>query len=523
MLESSLQFHSDVRNSRLIRLLVLTGMLLATWVILMQQGRINNDATLYLEMAKRFSSGDTQGALSLYNWPAFPWLMAKVHQLTGLSVQYAAHLLGVIFFGIATWSFLSLIHESGGNRTTLLAGGVLLFSAPYIVGDILPTILRDQGFWAFHLTSLLLFMRFYRSKTITHALLWQLSAALATLFRVEGAIFIVLLPLVLIWQPGLNWRVRLTALGKAWSLTLLGAAGIVAILPTMAPLDRQRLLGRFPEIASYLYTLYQQLGGILSAKAQLYGENVLGGFLSEYAMLGLILTLIAVLAGKILGASTWLAIVLAGLPHRSGSPVPNRAARSILYWAAGINLLNLTGVLLVQFVLTGRYAIPLVFIVLVFASFTLAELYQLWRQSQFPSRKQKVLCIGLVATLAFWAISNLLQLDSSRDYEQEAVAWIKQHAAKTARIYYDDARLRYYADAPWNGRLTDWSDLKIDLYMNSLFYDYLVLHIKHKHPERQKFLANFPQYRQIQRFTAKNGDIVLILSSEPSRTSDVSQ
>src|SRR5665647_1668734 len=114
-------------DKNVVRLLALIGVLLATWVIASLHGRINIDATLYLEAARRFAVGDTQGAMTLYNWPLFPWLMANIHGLTGLSVQYSAHLLIVVFFGITTWSFLSLICESGGNRTTMLSGTVLLF------------------------------------------------------------------------------------------------------------------------------------------------------------------------------------------------------------------------------------------------------------------------------------------------------------------------------------------------------------------------------------------------------------
>ena len=46
-------------------------MLVATWSILIQEGRINRDGILYLKQAYLISQGSWKQALSVFNWPFF--------------------------------------------------------------------------------------------------------------------------------------------------------------------------------------------------------------------------------------------------------------------------------------------------------------------------------------------------------------------------------------------------------------------------------------------------------------------
>lgn len=481
----------------------------------MLRGRINVDAVLYLEMAKRFAADNYQGALQLYNWPLFPWLMAMTHKMTGLSVQYAAHLLEASFFGITTWSFLTLAREGGGNRTTLVSAAILLFSAPYLVGDVLPMIMRDQGFWAFYLLSLLFFFRFYEKQKFTDALIWQIAAILAVLFRVEAVSFIILLPLCLLFRSDISVKSRLVLLFQSYSLSLAGVAATTIALAFLSTINLEQVLGRLTEVHTALLAAYHQLTSGLSSKAQVYGEAVLGKYIAEYAIYGLVLTLLVVIAGKIIGASSWLAVALASLAPATENQLPNVRLRTVLYWAAGINILNLIVILLTTFLLTGRYVAGLSFIILFFAAFKLAAMSGKWTKAQFMSLavREKFICIVIVAFISYWLMANLMQRDRSNNYEQVAVSWVKQHVSPDASVFYDDARLRYYADAPWDGRETDWGRLLTALQNQVKPYDYLVLHIKRKQAEEKlALLSEMKQYHQIQEFKSGNGDRIWILA-----------
>ncbi|HYD91138.1 MAG TPA: hypothetical protein VEA37_06570, partial [Flavobacterium sp.] len=179
---------------KLIWLITLIAGLLGCWVIYLEQGRIGDDSVLYLEVARLLALGEWKQGVSLYNWPLYPALIALSHLLTGLSLQYSALLLSLSFYMLAVFIFCRLILESGGNRVTVISGAILLLSCGYITRDILPVIMRDLGFWAFYLCSILFLLKFSRGNLFYHALLWQASAIIAMLFRVEGITYLLFLP-----------------------------------------------------------------------------------------------------------------------------------------------------------------------------------------------------------------------------------------------------------------------------------------------------------------------------------------
>lgn len=503
--------HAIPINQRLITFLAVIGALFGLWLAVLENGRINGDADLYLEMARRFAQGDSQGALALYNWPLLPLLMALVHQVTGLGVEYAGRMLGAVFFGIATWGFLTLVRMAGGGRNDILAGALLLFCSPYIAADILPMIMRDQGFWAFYLLGLVFFLRFYRDGRLIDALSWQFCALLATLFRVEAVSFLLLLPLVLLARQDHAWRTRLRDLGASCLLPLCGVMLVVAVAMLLPATEWQNKLGRLTEMHSALLAAYQQVSGGLAAKADIYGKQVLGHYLNNYAMPGLCLTLLLVVASKIAGASGWLAVTLAAFGGRFRTVVMQPDVQRVLLWAAAINLLNLAVILLTTNLLSARYVVGMAFIVLVFAAFNLAGLYDNWRAGR--SRRLAAVLLLAVLIMGYHLITSLAPHDKSYNYEQAAVAWTKQHAARDARIYYDGARLRYYAQAPWGGRADRWQNNLDVLRASPARFDYLLLRVQPKYPEQRALLGQLTEYRVLREFKRKNGDIIVVLAA----------
>lgn len=504
-------------DRRLIVALSLAGMLLALWIQFRQGGWVNSDATLYLEMARRFAAGDRAGALQLYNWPLFPWLVAQLHQLTGLGLENAARAVVVLAFGAATWGLLALIREAGGTRVTLVAGAWLLFTAPYIVDDVLPRIMRDQAFWACHLLSLVYFLRYYRDGHLSQALAWQGCALLAILFRVEAVSFALLLPLALLLQPNTSWRAR----WRHWAVAMLGpalvlvAAGIALLVLPAA--EMQANLGRLSEMQSALIQSYQRITVGLPSMAQQYGQVVLGNpWAARYAGIGLLLTLLAIVAGSVIGAAGWLAVLLAAGRRRLAAPAMTPHARQVLGWAAGIHLLNLAVILLTVFLLTGRYAIGLAFIILVFAAFALDGLYRAWRE-----RRRHAALLGLVALATLYGLAdNLMQRDAADDVRMQAAAWVRQQAVAGARIFFEDAQMRYYAGAPWAGRENEWDGTPASVESDRASYDLLVVRVSHRHPEKRTQLLGLRHYQLAREFIAENGDRILVMQAS-ARTAPV--
>jgi hypothetical protein len=163
--------------------------------------------------------------------------------------------------------------------------------------------------------------------------------------------------------------------------------------------------------------------------------------------------------------------------------------------------------------------VPLAYIILIFAAFHLAGLYRTWYHDRASISWRRKTAFAALAVM----LDNVIQRGTYPDHEQMAAAWIKQNIASDARIYFDEAHMRYYAGAAWDGRNTSWEGLMAEIRAHPRPCDYLVLHVKHKHPEAKlALLAEMRQYRPIQQFTSKNGDNVLILRWEATAQSGTS-
>ncbi|OAM52509.1 hypothetical protein A7981_03290 [Methylovorus sp. MM2] len=492
--------------------LILLAMTVTWTVICLEQGRINDDAVLYLEVAKYFSHHEWAAGLNLYPWPFYSALVAVLSMLTSLTLETSAHLLSIVFFALTTYAFIRLIRLAGGTDTTVIAGAILLFSNTYIIGDTLPLILRDQGFWAFILISSGYFLQFYRDNTQRHALAWQITCIIATLFRTEGLTFLALMPLAIMLQPQRTLTQRFYQLLSAYSLSLIGIVVIAGILLTMTSLENSNIK-QIQIIFSYIHHVYIQISQGLTDKAHTIGKQVLGEFLSDYGMQGLLLTMLAVIFGKVTGTAGWISFLLSAFQSKLKNVQISAEARTVLIWAGVISIVNMLISLLANFILAGRYAIPVAFIVMTFASFSLAALYEKAKISK--DNKKATWILALIAILACLNLAHIFQPKRhGYAYEKEAVTWVQAYAKSDQKIFYDNARLRYYADLPLGQRgVAYWDMVERAINDGSLTqHDFLVIHIPKEKPEQQAYLLNHFDYKIIKEFTSKNKPKIIILS-----------
>jgi hypothetical protein len=457
--------------------------LLAWRVIYIQHGWVNDDSILYFEVARLFSLGEWKQGIALYNWPLYPAIIAFFHKVTGANIQLVAQVLNVILFTLATYSFTSIIRLAGGSKLTMLCGALLLFSTSYIVGDVLPMLLRDQGFWAFFLLSIQYFIQFYRSGALSHALLWQLFAIASVLFRVEAVTFLVLLPLVLLTKNNVS---RIKNWAYANSLSLLAFILVAATL-LFNPNLTLNSFGRLHELFSVLSLSHANITQAFVAKAHIMNEQILGGYLDGYGMMGVIITMIAILLSKCLLSPGWMAsIVLIG-NWKNGVKDINPDVLKICYWIIAIATLNAAVILTSNFILSGRYIISLAFIMLVLASFSLAHFCSLSR-----TRWQNRLLILTLAVLSLSLINNILPKNSEYNYEQHAVNWIKTHNTSNNPVFYASPSTRFYAGEPYAGRGYDeWAYTLGAIAVGSIQkYQYLAIELKNHQPEKEKQLFN---------------------------------
>lgn len=484
---------SSTSESMLLAIFTCLAFFIALRAMYIQHGAINVDSVLYFEAARLFSIGEWKQGTALFGWPLYSALIAVLHNLTGLSFQSAAQCLTAIFFAITAFSFITLIRLAGGNKTTIICGAALLLSSSYIVGDVLPMLLRDQGFWAFFLTGLIFFIKFYRDGKLQDALFWQLSCILAMLFRIEAITFLALLPFALFVNPSLTKKQRLGLFLKAHTLNLLAVAALLITLtaiPSLSLADFGRLQEVWALSNQGLHNIAQQF----TEKSTLMGKDVLGPFLDDYGSTGLMLALIGIVLLKVAKTVGWVSVGLIALSLKDKKARLKPDTQLIFIFVSSLALLNMATILLRSYVLSSRYIIALGFILLIFSSFALAALFNSAKADSVKAgvrNPKKWLLVIIIIILSLTFLKNLAPKPQSYANEKGAVEWVKQNTPKDSSVFYVSPRARYYAGVPYAGTGYDyWAFTSKAIADGSIQnYDYLVINMDNRYPEREKQLT----------------------------------
>ena len=482
--------------------IIAVSIILAAWMQYIQHGWINPDSVLYLEQAERFAQGEWKAGFTIFQWPLYGLCIGLAHTLTSLPIQTAAQLLNMLFFGVATASFLTLIKLAGGNNRTLFFGMLLLFSSLYIVGDVLEMLMRDEGFWAFYLTALVYFIRYMQHGKVSDAIFWQVSIIIATLFRIEAILFLLLLPPVVLsvkssqFKDNTWFKEKIQQLLTAYSLSIvIGLVIGIAILTQ--PQISMAQFGRLNEV--FNTNLYHEFTKLFFAKAEKMSNLVLGSYLEEFAIPGLLLTFIYVIGSKILTAAGWIGTGLAVVSFKLSSKHMQPIVKYTLVATSAIALFIMALIIIKVFVLSSRYVVALAFIMLIFASFQLTEL------SSNTHKKQRAFFIIIFIILCLSFVKNILPKRDGYNYQQDAVAWIKSHNKQNHAVFYDDSRVRYYAKQPFEGTgVPNLVELQTKYDNNSINnYHYLVINSAKAHNESEQFISSqLPNFSEIKRISS---------------------
>lgn len=507
----------NASENQLIAFVTALSIFITSWVMYLQHGWITDDSVLYFEVARLFAAGEWKNGYSLYGWPLYPALISAIHKLTSLNIQHAAQLLNVVFFAITTYSFATLIRLAGGDKATIACGALLLFSSTYIVGDVLPMLIRDQGFWAFFLAGLIFLIRFYRNGKISNAIGWQLCAVVAVLFRIEAVTFLIALPFIFITEPRFTKRQKGIKILQASSLTLF-IAGLLVITMAISPLLSLGDFGRLGNLLHVSGEIYGQITEGIKSKADLFGEQVLGRFIDDYALTGLILTLVFILLIKCINSVGLIAIAVITFTYKTIDRFIASDVKRILVWLSILALVNASIIITYTFVLSTRYVVILAFVLLIFASFGFSALLPYLNRKSTEHNTKRWVVITLLALLVLSAISNFLPKRAGYNYEQDAVAWVKLHAANADKVFYSSPRERFYAGAAFTSRSYDlWDYTRQAIADGSIHnYDFLVINVEDDLENRTQLLIDqLPDHYPVQEFfSIRNKKKVVIFAKK---------
>lgn len=507
--------YSRLTENQLIKIISTLGLFISCWVMYLQHGWVNDDSVLYFEVAKLISVGQFSEAVSLYNWPFYSLLISIIHKSTSLNIQLSAQLLNAGFFTASCYFFGKLIQESGGDKKVILTSSALLFCSIYIVGDVLPMLLRDQGFWLFTLMSYVFFIRYYKQHTFKNALFWQISIILATLFRIEAISLLVGLPLVLLFNTNdvLKNKLKIYIKANSISIFILIAVLILSSIFKLISIDD---LGRIKEVISLVNGNYSTLITQLIHKSDILGNQILGSYLDDYGLFVLCIGLISIVVLKIISTTGYVATLIIIVGKLTDKLTMSTEAKKVLIFAMYIHFINMLLIILSVYILSGRYVIGFSLVMIIFSGFYLSQLLTMLSQSK--NNKFRFLIYTLLFILAACFIKIIYPKQEGYNYEQDAVAWIKGHNASNLPVFYVSPRARFYANQPYSGRGYDYWEYSNRILTNNYYsrYNFLVINIEKEHFENElDLIMKFNGYKKISEFfgSKKKKKIIILEKS----------
>lgn len=478
MISNPTQHPSGNRSALHMTLLVVLSIIVAIRITLLQHGWVNDDSLLYFETARLLTKQQWAEAYQLYPWLFYPALLAAGHMMSGLSIHMVAQLLNIALFGVFSLGYGRLLIAAGAKSSTLNWGFALMLSTPYMVGDVLGMLLRDQGFWAGFVWGLYFLLSHLQKPRTQTVLLMQLCFGIATLFRIEGIVYLLALPLfVLNFQTGIDLRHRISHSLNAISLSLLIASLIGLAIATGAVQTSQ--LGRVQEIITLFQQGFVDRISIIQSKAMQLGNEILGEHLDDYGSISLWSTLILIVFHKTIKVAGWPVLFFL-YTGRAGLKSLHPMAKHLFGWQLAVGLITSFLILFNVFVLSARYVIASGIVMLVLSAFATNYTYQ---QAGVWIRR------GIITLLSLMLMYNLHD-NHHVDLDREAVNYIQHINKSHAPVMYDTENARFYAGQPYKNRIN------YHFYVQSLIdsheiwqYDYLMVTIKQQQQDYAQHIA----------------------------------
>lgn len=488
------------------------SLLLSTWAAL-KTSVINPDAICYLASAAAMSKGLMVAThlCAQAKWPFYSMLIFGLSHLTGFSYLTAAYLLDGFFSLISVVTFIAIVSTlTLRTRIVALSAAVILLAHKF--NALRVEIVRDHGFWAFYLLSFFFLLQYFNVANITHtqkklhqwcyALLWSVSLVVATLFRIEGIIFLILLPYLVFFEK----RTQITyRLGHFFQLNLLAIVGCVALLSWML-IHPEQYLGRLPEIKFQMshglvaltqsfYQLVQALAHYVLNSYSVHDANKIAvGMLLSWYMINVVANISLIYAVLILYA--WW--------KKLGNFTPQ--TKRILWAYIAINV-SITLVFLVDnLFLAQRYLIALSLVLMLWVPFTLDDLIYQWRVRRWP------LLLAIIL-IGIYGLSGVFNWGHSKKYIRNAGDWLALHAAAHSKIYSNDYQVLYYSQHVGDDIFTlgkGFFDSKQIANGKWQQYDYVALRINKNELMQKKWVLNEFHFQPVSLFQNERGDQVRI-------------
>lgn len=459
---------------------------------------INPDAICYLQSAESMAMG-MNVAMHLCDqahWPFYSALIYGVATLTKFSFLHTAYFIDGIFTLISVFTFIAIVRFlQGSTRVLWLAALVILLAHEF--NAVRADIVRDHGFWAFYLVSTLFLLRFFHKPRWCYALLWSASLMIATVFRIEGVIFLLALPLVAWVIPGQRFKhfMQLNV------LTLLVVVGIGFGLWQHPQINTEHL-GRVNEVQFQLLHGLSAMAQNFQITAQAIAQHALNRYSAHEAMLILFLVLVSWYLIQVIANLSLIYTVLVVYAGCRRLLTMTDSARWVLRSYIVLNVLITAGFLAQHMFLSGRYLVALSLILMLWVPFALDGIY----------KKSKPLFALAVLLIVLSALGGIFNFGYSKQYIRDAGIWLQQNLPQNATLYSNDYQVMYYSHRFGHDifvKIQEFKDPKMIVAGKWKQYDYVALRFN-KNDVADNEMLRKAVGAPVQVFANKRGDEVVI-------------
>lgn len=517
-----MSFISDLRYPHILLLgffvsLILSGVTISSDEI------INSDGMIYLNSARLYMEGKWADAYTAWQWPLYPLLIAATATIFSIGLETAAYTLNTMFWAIVTIVFIMLVKEMGGNKRQIVTALVIILILPNI-NAYREYIIRDAGYIAFFLLSLFFIIRQSKTGAWVDSLLWGISILIAGLFRTEGFIFAIFLPLYVLLKNNLPLREKIlsiTHLNSAIILLTIGSVIAFVLSAELRHLYQQYLNFETLEVAKKVNFILSY-ADVISAIRDKIEVNVLPKGAAGYSWViyfisVLIIFLLEVLksAGVILGF-----IIVYALYKKTFNP-RSRSSAMLIWQVAIIGQLFILFVFVSgQMFLSGRYLLVFVILMALAAPFGLLGIYDNWKSriAGLSFAKYAFPILGLCLT--YNAIDSVTSFGYSKLYIKEAGLWLKNNSADNTKLFSTEVGAVYYsAHENYSARnsiavgLREYTWVEAHEVLVSgewKKYDYMAFRIKKNSPKIPEIVFNHTGLKVYKKFSNKRGDAIII-------------
>jgi len=457
---------------------------------------INSDGIMYLHMAQAFLDGGLSATQQIYDWPFFSILIAGFHTISSLPLELSAAIINSGLFVLLTDALLLISSRLVNNHTQLILAAILILSF-YPINEYRDFIIRDIGYWAFCSLALYQFIKFIERPRLSSSSGWQVAILTAILFRIEGIVILLALPLYtfFIYRPIIAFKHTL----HLFYLFILGFITVTTIFIGKSGLETA--FGKLTSVSSYIN--FERVLNRLDKKSDILASQVLNQYSDEYSSMVLIAGLLFMLLFKVVKAFSFSYIALSIIGIWREKRLFINSIQPLLIYFITINILILTTFLFKRYFISSRYAvIALIGLFLVFLPIITQMMERIWLQ------KNKFLS-AFIALLITASLIDSYNQSTSKTYIKDAAHWASNNLPVNSFILTDDQFLNYYfhtlspratlcvgpiyqkpKEIDYRGvTVKQQQECKPYIKQGYQAFDYLVVVIKPEHKRLRTFLA----------------------------------